>query len=222
MRKAHKITFAALAAVLFICVTASSVVVCLRQFTFNESDALDKWSEMILKRQVDYTLLRKGGEGYVQALSENACSALYYKVGFKLKDYPILTWQWRVLKFPDLSKAKTELDRDDYAARIYVIFPLLNFSSSKFIEYVWSESKPVGTITDSPVGDNVRIIVIRSGKDNASEWSTETRNMYDDYRMVFGAESARHAGAIAIMCDADGTQSTAESAFDNIAIQKIE
>lgn len=221
MIKAHKITLAVTAVILCACVSVSSAVLYLKQFTFNEDKALAKWSKMILKGQVDYTLLKQGKEGYVQALSEKACSALYYRIGFKLSDYPVLTWKWRVLKFPDLSNAKTDLEKDDYAARVYVIFPFLSFSSSKFIEYVWAEDMPVGTVMDSPAGKNVKKIVVRSGKAPEGGWVTESRNMYEDYAKVFGKKPGMGAGAIAIMCDAEGSQSIAEATFDDIAIEKV-
>ncbi|MBN1526259.1 MAG: DUF3047 domain-containing protein [Candidatus Omnitrophica bacterium] len=220
MNRAHKITLAVVAIILCACVAAYSAVVYLKQFTFDDEKALDKWSKMIMKGQVDYTLLKQGEEGYVQALSEKACSALYYRIGFKLSEYPVLTWQWRVFKFPDISNATTELEKDDYAARVYVIFPFLSFSSSKFIEYVWAEDMEPGTILDSPAGKNVKKIVVRSGKVPGDEWVTETRNMYDDYVAAFGGKPTRSAGAVAIMCDADGSGSIAESTFDNIAIEQ--
>lgn len=221
MNRAHKITLAVIAIVLCACVAAYSAVVYLKQFTFDEEKALAKWSKMIMKGQVDYTLLKQGKEGYVQALSDKACSALYYRIGFKLSEYPVLTWQWRVLKFPDLSNAKTDLEKDDFAARVYVIFPFLSFSSSKFIEYVWAENIPAGTVMDSPAGNNVKKIVVRSGKLPGNEWATEKRNMYEDYEKVFGKKPGMNAGAIAIMCDAEGSKSVAESTFDDIAIEKV-
>jgi hypothetical protein len=106
----------------------------LKSFTFDERDALVNWKEMVLNREVKYELMRQGDEGFVQALSERACSALYYRLSYSLAQYPILKWKWRVVKFPDTSRAKTPQERDDYAARVYVIFPFLNFSSSKFIK----------------------------------------------------------------------------------------
>ena len=48
----------------------------------------------------------------------------------------------------------------------------------------------------------------------------ETRNIYEDYIKAFGNEPRMSAGAIAIMCDADGTGTTAEALFDDIAIRQ--
>lgn len=209
----------AFAALIFTSIASYSSAVYLRQFTFNEAGALDKWSKMLLKGEVEYKLLKSEENGFVEALSTETCSALYYKIGFKLEDYPILSWKWKVLKFPDKSAAMTEKEKDDYAARVYVIFPFLSFSSSKFLEYVWDDKLPAGTITKSYLGDNVRIIVARSGgPEPEGEWVQEERNIYDDYTKAFGRPPSMSAGAVAIMCDADSTMTEAASMFDEIYI----
>ena len=219
MRKTLKIKFNIIILFLCLCFAAHSAAIYLRKFTFDEERPLDKWRKMILNGEVDYTLVKYGDEGYIRAFSDKTCSALYYRIGFRLKDYPLLTWKWRVLQFPDISVAKTEEEKDDYAARIYVIFPFLSFSSSKFLEYVWAEDIPVGTIITSPFGDNVKIIVVRSGKATEGEWVTESCNVYEDYIKAFGKKPRMKVRAIAIMCDADGTKTSAESLFDDIVIE---
>ena len=205
--------------ILYLCFAVHAGTVYLRQFTFDEDTSLKKWRKMVLNGEVSYTLMKYGGEGYVKALSEEACSALYYRLWFSLKDYPSLKWKWSVLQFPDKTMAQTAEDKDDYAARVYVIFPFLSFSSSKFLEYVWAEDIPVGTVIDSPAGDNVKILVVRSGRMKEGVWAAESRNVYEDYKMAFGREPNRKAGAVAIMCDADSTKTIAESLFDEIAIE---
>jgi hypothetical protein len=197
---------------------AYPAIIYLKKFDFDEKNALDKWSRMILNGQVKYMLLKEADNGYVEALSEKTCSALYYRIGFKIEDYPFLSWKWKVMKFPDKSKVTQDKERNDYAARVYVIFPFLNFSSSKFIEYVWDENIPVGTIIKSPDGENIKVIVIRNGRIEGERWAEERRNVYDDYLQLFGQKPRLKAGAVAIMCDADGTKTEAESCFDSIAI----
>ena len=156
----------------------------LQKFTFDNISRFNKWKKMILNNEVEYKLISNEENNYVQALSEKACSALYYRIGFNLKEYSILKWKWRVLRFPDTTEAHTEEERDDYAARVYVIFPFLSFSSSQFIEYVWAEDIPVETVIDSPYGNNVKKIVVRSGKMTDGEWVSETRDVYEDYIKV--------------------------------------
>jgi hypothetical protein len=203
-------------------IASHSAAIYLKQFDFNDEQALDKWGRMVLNGHVEYKLIRYAGNGYVEALSDRTCSALYYRIGFNLRNYPILRWKWRVLKFPDKAAAATAKERDDYAARVYVIFPFLNFSTSKFIEYVWSEDLPVGTVMDSPGYNNVKLIVVRSGRPQTDEWVSESRNVYEDYINTFGRKPNLGVGAVAIMCDADGTQTTAEAMFDDIMIAQAE
>jgi hypothetical protein len=210
--------------VAFLSVTflAFAVNVVLKQFTFDENNALDKWSEMVLRGTVDYELIKQGNLGYVQAVSKEACSAIYYKMPYSIKDYPLLGWKWKVVTFPDISKARTPKEKDDYAARVYVIFPNLSFTFSRFIEYVWAEDIPVGTIFNSPYGSNVKMIVVRSGRSADGGWASENRNVYEDYVKAFGTEPKKAAAAIAIMCDADSSKSMAESQFDDIKVSAPE
>ena len=112
---------------LCLCLAAHSAAVYLREFTFDEEKSLDKWRKMILNGEVDYTLMKHGNEGYIRAVSEKTCSALYYRIGFKLKDYPVLTWKWRVLQFPDLSAAKTEKEKDQ-AKKTFLFTEKLSFN----------------------------------------------------------------------------------------------
>lgn len=212
-------------AILFILLTsliAYSVTACLQEFNFDNDKALHKWHTMILNGEVKYSLVKQADNGFVEAQSDKTCSALYYRIGYKLKDYPMLSWKWKVLKFPDKSAALSEQEKDDYAARVYVIFPFLSFSSSKFIEYIWSEDLPKESIMNSPDADNVKLVVIRTGEKEAGEWISESRNVYEDYIKAFGQEPKRGVGAIAMMCDADNTKSQAESLFDNITIESLE
>jgi len=194
----------------------------LKTFPFDYPDALKSWERMILNREVDYILMNLGDDGFVRAKSDKACSALYHKLKLDLAEYSILRWKWKVTRFPDLSGARTDKEKDDYAARIYVMFPRFSFAHSQFLEYVWSDHIPVGTIMDSPYGKNIKIIVLRRGIEGEGAWVNETRNIYEDYILAFGKKPAKPVGAIAIMCDADSTETVAESYFDAIEISQIE
>jgi hypothetical protein len=218
--KTRRVILISLVIIGVLSIFAHSGVQHLKEFTFNEDGALTEWEKMILNKEVDYVLAGIGDEGYVQAFSEKACSAIYHRVKYNLDDYPYLKWRWKVLQFPDISKAVTEKEKDDYAARVYVIFPSWVFTSYQFLEYVWSEDAAEGTITESPFSKNIKVIVVRSGKPEEEEWVSETRNVYDDYKNAFGQEARRKVGAIAFMCDADGTNTLAKSLFDDITIVK--
>jgi hypothetical protein len=204
---------------ILVCFLAYSSTSYLQEFSFNEDKALQNWKKMILNGEVNYALMKYGSDGYVQALSEKTCSAIYYRVGYNLQKYPVLSWKWKVLEFPDTSRAQTPQEKDDYAARIYVIFPFLSFSSSKFLEYVWAKDLAKETILDSPFGKNIKMIVLREGQMPVEDWVLEKRNVYEDYKKAFGGNPPG-VGAIALMCDADGSKSQAKALFDEIVIAK--
>lgn len=200
----------------WLCAVAAASATYLRQFSFDEDNALRSWRQRIVEGKVDYFLDREGDNGFIHAFSKESASALYYRIGFKLKEYPFLSWRWRVLKFPK----KESLKEDDYAIRVYVIFLGLSFSSSRFIEYIWAEHLPQGTIQQSPSAKNIMQIVVRSGKPISDEWFEEERNVAEDYRKVFKTKHYRTASAIAILCNSNLTKSEAEALVDHIIIGK--
>lgn len=226
-------------------------------FKFDKKDALSEWQEKIFKNKVIYTVEPNENGGQLVAKSKNACSGLIYNIRFDPKKYPLISWKWKVLKFPERNyyasallpqqslsfwekildtlglkpkrpkpvaapvaekSAKSGwLERDDYAARIYVIFPSWIFSNIKAIEYVWSDDLPKGTIITSPYFANIKLIVVESGKKGNDEWVYEERNINEDYKRAFGVSPAG-VGAIAIMTDTDNTLSTAEALYTDIKV----
>ena len=132
----------------------------------------------------------------------------------------MLSWKWKVVRFPDQEKLKTRqgIERDDYAARVYVIFPSIFILSSKVLEYVWDEAAPLEGISSSPYSGNIKLIVAHSGNREIGKWVSEERNILNDYRRAFGRYPPLRVGAIALMSDADTINDVAEAYFDDIKI----
>jgi hypothetical protein len=196
-------------------------------FPFNKENSLQEWQEKVFKNKVLYHVeFRKKG-GYLLAKSESACSGLFYKVRFKPKNLPMISWSWKVEKFPEKVAPEAAprpdekdgwIEKDDYAARVYVIFPSLHFIKTKSIEYIWDENIPEGTIITSPYFRNIKLIVAESGRKNMGKWVFEERNIFEDYKKAFGKPPASSVGAIALMTDTDNTLSTAEALYKNIKV----
>ncbi|MCP4652575.1 MAG: DUF3047 domain-containing protein [Candidatus Omnitrophica bacterium] len=190
-------------------------------FPFNKENALKEWQEKIFKNKVLYTVEATQDGGYLQAKSNNACSGLIYKIKFWPKKNPMLSWKWKVTKFPDKennNKGGSWIEKDDYAGRVYVIFPSWYFMHTETIEYVWDQDLPVETVITSPYFDKIKLIVVQSGKNNMSEWVFEERNIYQDYEKAFGRAPTSRVGAIALMTDTDNTLSTAEALYKDIKV----
>lgn len=191
-------------------------------FPLNEEKAIEEWQEKIFKDRVLYVVEAKQEDGYLRAKSDAACSGLLYKIKFNAKKLPMISWRWKVDKFPKKEKVAGQeggwLEKDDYAARVYVIFPAWNFWKTKSIEYIWDETLPEGTIKASPYTKNIKLIVVESGRSETDRWVFEERNIYEDYKKVFGKVGSLRVGAIALMTDADNTSSTAEAHYKNIRV----
>lgn len=195
-------------------------VVIVKYFPFSDRDSLREWEEKVLNKKVDYKIESEDSESYVRALSNRSCSAKYYKVKLDVNECLFLSWKWRISKFPDKQSPDNLLDKeeDDFAARVYVIFPALFFSNSKVLEYIWTKDLKVGTISSSPYSDNIKLIVVESGINTKGDWVREERNIFKDFILAFNTTPKSRIGSIAFMCDSDSTKSKAEAYFDEIKI----
>ncbi len=191
-------------------------------FPFNAHNSLQEWQEKVFKGKVLYDVRVKGGDGFLSAHSHQACSGLFYKLKFDVTKHPMISWHWKITKFPEKRSQNTGdvgwLEKDDYAARVYVIFSSWNFMKTKSLEYIWDENLREETVMASPYLDNIKLIVVESGKTNVDQWVFEERNILEDYKKAFGKSPPRYVTAIALMTDADNTLSTAEAFYQDIKV----
>jgi len=191
-----------------------------KHFEFSEDKSLEDWEEKILKGRVGYCVDQDVSQGAcVKATSEDAASALYYRIKLDVGKHPVISWKWRVEKFPD-KKQKESIElkaEEDFAARVYVIFPASFFTNSKVVEYIWTEELPVGESGSSAYSKNIKMLVLRSGPSDGG-WMYEERDIVEDFIKLFGEEPRLDIGAIAFMTDADSTATKAVSFYDEIKI----
>lgn len=192
-----------------------------KDFPFNEDNALKEWEEKIFKGKVVYRIEKEHPLSYVRATSDNAASALYYKLKLDAKNNnPVISWKWNVDKFPE-KKTKESLEtqnEDDFAARVYVIFPAAFFTNSKVLEYIWAETLHEGMMGDSPYSKNIKLIVTRSGPNPDKKWFQEDRDIAADYIKAFGKSPEYNIGAVAFMTNTEHTGTSADAMYDEIRL----
>lgn len=177
---------------------------------------LTGWSDKTFSGKTEYSTVTDGEKKVLKAHSRNAASGLVKKIVLDLKQYPLLRWSWKVehtLKHEDVTK-KTG---DDFAARVYVIFPRTFFWRMRTISYVWAHKMPKGSSTPSPYTSNAIIVAVESGDEKAGQWISEERNVFDDYRKIFG-EDPPPIGGIAIMTDTDDTKDEVNAWYGDISV----
>ncbi|MFQ5827841.1 MAG: DUF3047 domain-containing protein [Candidatus Methylomirabilia bacterium] len=155
-------------------------------------------------------------------VSQQSSFALYRDVILDLKAFPILTWWWKVTRLPTDGDIR-EIERDDQAAQIYLVFPRWPSprSRSHVVGYVWDTRAPVGSKLTSPRSSNVRVVVVRSGAGELGRWVREERNAYQDYVDLFGRNPPR-VGMVAVMIDSNDTRSRAEAYIDDLLFARAQ
>jgi hypothetical protein len=188
-----------------------------------------------ISRLTRYTVVREGDGWVLEARSEAAASALYRPLDLDLRAHPRLTWRWKVGNVLVAADARTK-QGDDYPARVYVafrydparatawerakygVYRLLygTYPPRAALNYIWDNRLPVGTMLDNAYTDRAKMIVVRSGAADVGRWVTETRNVLDDYRRLFGGAPPPVAG-VAVMTDTDDTGERAVAWYDALA-----
>ncbi|MBI3769656.1 MAG: DUF3047 domain-containing protein [Deltaproteobacteria bacterium] len=161
-----------------------------------------------------YQVVRENGGQYLHAVAQADSVQIGLPVAFRLREYPLLAWRWRVAELPDGADER-EAATNDSAAGVYVVFKgSLGGLLPRAIKYVWSTREPPGTTIPSPRYPNVRIVVLETGPSERGTWKTETVNVAEDYRRLFQSEPPEPE-AIALLTDADDTNSRAIADYDD-------
>jgi hypothetical protein len=87
---------------------------------------------------------------------------------------------------------------------------------SRILAYTWDTAAPAGTIERSRKTRTVTFVIVRSGPSGLAQWLTERRDVYADYRRVYGEEPDR-LPVIALSIDTNDTRAPAEAFFGRIA-----
>jgi len=192
-----------------------------KHFSFSSDNALKEWEDKIFKGKVVYVIEKGQDLSYVRARSTGSASALYYKIKLDAKKRrPVLKWKWRVEKFPvkNLPESLEAAGEDDFAGRVYVIFPAMFILNSQVLEYIWAEKLPAGSTGTSPYSKNIKLIVLESGSGKDGNFVSEERDVVADYTKAFGSSPERDIGAIAFMTNAEHTATSADAMYDEIEI----
>ena len=176
---------------------------------------LSGWEDKKFSGETIYTLVEDSGRKVLKAEARQSASGLFKKVKADPREYPVLRWSWKVDNILEKGQAGTKAG-DDYAARIYVIFPGTFFWQTRGINYIWANKLPRGeAVPNAFARDNVMMVAVESGSERLGAWVEEERNIYNDYRKLFGKEPPM-VGAIAVMTDADNTGGAVSAFYGDI------
>jgi outer membrane protein OmpA-like peptidoglycan-associated protein len=181
-----------------------------------------------LEKKTGTPLMKMDKEGntfYLHLTSPgNSSFGLRKEARIDVKKFPILCWRWKVNKLPrggDVRKPST----DDQAVQVYIAFKEIGFPAvlnTPIIGYIWDNEAPKGWSGRSKQfgGDKLRYIVLRNRTDETGKWYTERRNLYKDYKKLFGEiKSGEPQGlttGLQIYINSQRTKSPADSLIGEI------
>jgi hypothetical protein len=197
-------------------------------FSASEGSLVPGWQPLVFPKiasHTKYALAQDPGDGtwVIKATSAASASGLTHATDVDLRERPILRWRWKVNRVLDKGDARRK-DGDDYPARIYLTFqpstkdfPFFERAALRIargiygdfppraINYVWASKIKKGAIVDSAyVGRFVKLIAVESGPELTGQWRVEERDVFADYRKLYGSDPPRVVG-VAIMTDTDDT-----------------
>ena len=190
-----------------------------------------------VQRHTRYSIEREGDRYAIKAESSASASGIYREVSIDPKEYPGISWRWKVDNLIEKADA-TKKSGDDYPVRLYITFKYdpdqasfmerAKYGVHKFffgryppkaaIVYIWDNRLSKGSIISSAYTDKAKMIVVESGPSLLGQWVQEERNVYQDYRQAFNADPPMIMG-VAIMTDTDDTGETATAHYGEIVLK---
>ena len=192
---------------------ASSEEIAVSRFA---AEGIKGWESKSFKGTTEYRIVQEDGRTVLKAHAKSAASGLTKKIKFNPQTYRYLKWNWKIAGTIASGNEKTK-QGDDYAARVYVVFPGRFFWQMRALNYIWANKLPKGEFVPNAFTSNAILLAVESGASKAGQWVSEERDILADFRRFFG-EDPPEAGAIAIMTDTDNTGAEATAWYGEITL----
>jgi hypothetical protein len=204
-----------------------------------EFSNLDNWEDFQFsgnKNPTKFIVVDDSNFSYLKIISDSSASGLIHKNQFDPKQYPILSWRWKIENIIEDADGQTK-SGDDYPLRLFVMFDddsagtsfwtSLRNSAIKLLYgaeppesslcFVWSNQTYTVKYFDSPYSATVKIIPMAEGANGLKTWHSYRINIDHQFREIFDRPCPGSA-KIAIMGDTDNTESTTLAGLDYIRI----
>jgi len=188
------------------------------------------------KKSTEYMLVTEDGTVVLRAMAHNAASALAYKVDFDPRQFPTISFRWKVAQgIPDANNA--DVTKEDSPLRVMIAFEgdtskinLKDKIASSVAQtasgqplpyatlmYIWGNKVPVNKVTISGRSSRIRMLPLNADEEGVGKWQSFTRNLVDDFKMAFGEEPGKVVG-LELLTDTDNTGGNTEAFYGDITI----
>jgi len=156
---------------------------------------------------------------YMKSANDSSTINKEIKGKVRLKDTPMLEWQWKSSVLPKGGNSCKKAT-DDQAGQIFLVWPRFPEAvRSRIIGYVWDTTQPVGTICKSEKTGTVTYVVVHSGPADLNKWVTEKRNVVEDFRKIYG-EAPDEPSVLSLSIDSNDTNTSSEAMYGPIVFKK--
>ncbi len=203
---------------------------------YTEGQVPDGWH---LKRRkgADAKWVLEDGAPAIKLHSRGALTFLEKNVNIDIREFPFVEWRWKVENILRGIDERTR-EGDDHPVRIFFVFEpsrqsfwlkLKRFiyldrihghpSGGRFTEYLWSSHLKAGEIIADPGNPAQKLMVVEGGKGNLGKWLSYKRNLYEDYKRLYGEEPGRII-FIGLISDTDQTGQEALGYISDLTFHK--
>ena len=175
------------------------------------------WRSKDRKKPKLYEVRSEGKHAYLAAQDSGASVILLKSSHWNPREFPIVTWCWRAEVLPPGGDERFG-HTNDSAAGVYVVFSQNWIGVPKQIKYVWSTTLPVGTVGRRDKWGRPYFFVLESGTENLGKWIFEEVDAYENFRRVYGGKPKSRTIGLAILTDANSTDSHAAAAYADIRV----
>jgi Protein of unknown function (DUF3047) len=168
----------------------------------------------------DFKVETDGPSRVLHMKSVKEGSTISKEIKFDIRQYPLLQWRWKAVTLPKGGDSRKKAT-DDQACQVYVTFPRFPQQvRSRTIGYVWDTTAPAGIIAPSEKSGTVTYVIMRSGEADLGKWMTESRNVLEDYKKIYGQDPGEQVGAVSVASDSNDTESSAECFVGELVFKK--
>ncbi|KAB2878043.1 DUF3047 domain-containing protein [bacterium] len=165
-----------------------------------------------------YFIQKENEDAFLSSETSDASVALVKPFSYHIKEYPYLSWRWRLREF----SAGRETDRfQTQITEVVVIFYQNWLGAPVTLHYVWDPTaSPCATIRKEGFMFDSYAKVIRTESTPSDAWFIENVNPFEDYGRIFGEDPPEQIIGIYLSTESDSGQAVSKIDFDDFVVRK--